>query len=470
MSLRALLETKLSLVWRLTLWYTSVFSIFLSLTIFAFFLLLKSQVYEEGDRLLKNEALELEEILSSRDMRSVQREIDKESEAIGTSNIFFRILDGNGKLLASSGMLSWGEIETDTGLLMSARTSKVQYKTVGSERDGHFTRVLYYALAPGIIAQIGQSLRDETEQLVRFKRILLLSGFIVILLAGWLGTVMAKRTLSRVGLIRRTVTEITEQDLSKRVPLKGSGDELDALAAAFNKMLDRIQQVVLSMRRMVDNLAHEIRSPLTCIRGSAETTLTGESGLSEYQNLAALVIEQSDNLLHVLNTMLDISEAESEVNPTDRQTVHLDRLLKTAAELFSPLAEDRNISVQLDIADSYVVTGDAAKLQRVFSNILDNAIKYTGKGGIVKLYCVQKEGNVMVTIEDNGPGIPAADLPSIFNRFFRADVSRSSSGNGLGLSLAQAIVHAHSGTISAISTEGEGTAITIVLPADNAKV
>jgi signal transduction histidine kinase len=216
---------------------------------------------------------------------------------------------------------------------------------------------------------------------------------------------------------------------------------------------------------MSDNIAHDLKSPVTRIRGMAEVNLTTEATFDEYKNMAASVVEDCDRLLNMINTMLVISKTEAGVGDLKFENVDLSGLVREACELYEPMAEDKQISFRCRVTDQAHINGDIPMIQRMISNLLDNAIKYTSSGGNVEI-TVQKinDGVVSIEVRDTGIGIEEKDLPHIFDRFYRADPSRSESGIGLGLSLAKTVAVAHGGQIDVKSRQGEGSTFKVTFP------
>jgi heavy metal sensor kinase len=279
---------------------------------------------------------------------------------------------------------------------------------------------------------------------------------------------MARRAVSGVEEITRTAQGISAGTLGKRVPVKGRGDEIDQLAMTFNQMLDRIQTLVTEIRQMGDNIAHDLKSPLTRIRGSAEVTLTTGRSLAEYEGMAAGAIEECDRLLSMINTMLMISRTEAGVEKPAREAIDLAALVREACELFGSPAEDKGLTLRCTVPEPCGIVGDHRMIQRLIANLLDNAVKYTPAGGQVEVTVSREGGGAVVTVSDTGIGISPADLPRIFDRFYRCDRSRSVAGTGLGLSLARTIARAHGGEITVASRPGEGSVFTVTLPQPSA--
>ena len=249
------------------------------------------------------------------------------------------------------------------------------------------------------------------------------------------------------------------------MPLKSKRDEIDQLALTFNQMLDRIQALVSDIHEMSDNIAHDLKSPITRIRGLAEITMAHGQSLDEYRNMAASTIEDCDRLLDMINTMLVISKTEAGVDRPNRMVMDVAAVVQDACDLFQPMAEDKKVTLNCQAEKPITIQADIRMIQRMVANLLDNAIKYTQDNGAIQLI-VDKlpTDQVIIRIRDNGAGITPEDLPHIFKRFYRCDRSRSQSGTGLGLSLAQTIAKAHGGSISAASVPGKGSTFTVSLP------
>jgi signal transduction histidine kinase len=230
-------------------------------------------------------------------------------------------------------------------------------------------------------------------------------------------------------------------------------------------MLDRIQTLVTGIREMSDNIAHDLKSPITRIRGISEVSLTTGASEKEYENMAASTVEECDRLLDMINTMLIISKTEAGVNKLDTKKLDIGAVVRDACELFRSLAEDKDLRLVCDVAGNFSISGDNRMIQRMIANLLDNAIKYTPAGGSVEV--TVNTGNhdaITIVVKDTGIGIYEKEIPHIFERFYRCDPSRSEAGIGLGLSFARAIARAHGGDISVFSKPEQGSTFTVTFP------
>jgi signal transduction histidine kinase len=307
---------------------------------------------------------------------------------------------------------------------------------------------------------------DVMERL-RTGELVLALGALVLAVAG--GYALTQRALHPLRALAATARRVVESgDLSQRVPVRGSGDELDEVATLVNGMLEHNQRLVTGMRDALDNVAHDLRTPLTRLRGNAELALRGNDTSAAREALADC-IEETDRVLVMLRTLMDISEAETGIMRLERTRVSLDQLVREVAELYAHVADEAGVMVRVD-AESVAVTGDPARLRQAIGNLVDNALKYTHPGGTVTIEAVRDADHGVVRVTDTGEGIDADALPRIWDRLFRAESSRSKPGLGLGLSLVAAIAKAHGGEVTVDSSPGLGSTFTLRVPVDERTV
>ena len=455
-----------SLSFRLTLWYAGIFAVSSFVAFFLFYALITSVIREKTDQELLSQAAQFSALLRERGISEIENFALIGAQAAGEKKVFIRLLYPTGEAFSSSNMTYWKDIAVRKAAIgqLLAGSSQV-LETVSLDARNDQVRILYAMIGPGVILQVGQSMENYARIIDAFRGIFLTTMALLIGLATGVGWFMARRAVSGVEAITRTARVISGGSLEMRVPVKDRGDEIDQLALTFNQMLDRIQTLVTEIRQMGDNIAHDLKSPLTRIRGIAEITLTTGESLPEYQTMAASAIEECDRLLDMINTMLIISKTKAAVDKPIRERIDLARLVRDACALFSTIAEDKGLTLVCDTPEACEILGDVRSIQRMFSNLLDNAIKYTASGGSVRVLFPECTGNTpAITVMDTGIGISAEDLPHIYERFYRCDRSRSQAGTGLGLSLARAIARAHGGDITVESRPGQGSAFTVTLP------
>jgi len=279
------------------------------------------------------------------------------------------------------------------------------------------------------------------------------------------GFLFSSRSLKPVRhLIEVTRGIIDTGRMNARVPSRGSGDELDELVGLFNRMLAKIDSLITGMRQSLDNVAHDLRTPMTHLRATAELAIQGREKISAYQEALVSCIEESERILNMLASLMDISEAETGVVKLDRKTIDLLSLIDDMVELYSYSAEDKGITITREPGESISIFADLNRIRQVIANLLDNAIKYTPEEGSITVNAGRHGQEAVVTIRDSGPGIPTQDLPHIWDRLFRGDQSRSQPGLGLGLGMVRAIVQAHGGHVGVESRPGHGASFVVHLP------
>ena len=454
-----------TLTFRLTFWYALIFAAS-SVAILAFvYFMLANRTEQRIVQLLLSEVKEFKDLYQSQGVEILGSEFSREAEIDGTDRIFFRLLSADGKELAASDLQAWHGIEINRSSMDAIIKEPVAFDSVTLSGRPAKARVVYAKAGDNAILQIGYMPREEEKFLGEYRQVAGLAILMGLVLAATIGWFMARGALGGVEQVRQTALSIGEGDFSRRVIVKKTGDEIDHLAETFNAMLDRIHALMTELKEVTDNIAHDLRSPITRIRGMAETAVTGKETIETYREMAGIVIEESDRLMGIINTMLQISEVDSGLVCLSMNRVNLIQLIQDAYELFQPVAEDQGIALKTSLpSQPVIILGDGGRLQRAIANLIDNAVKYTPRGGTILLSAKENDSHAILTVEDTGMGIQAEDLPHIFERFYRGDRSRTTPGSGLGLSLAEAFVRAHGGKISVTSSLEQGTTVTILLP------
>lgn len=353
----------------------------------------------------------------------------------------------------------WPQIEADTDGW--ARFTLRDWGVDGSQT--RLARARLFVLKGGLHLLVGRDVRD-----LEATRGLILRAFawglaITLGLALGGGMAMSAGVVRRLDAINGTSREIMEGDLSRRIPRTGSGDDFDRLAENLNRMLERIDDLMTGVREVSDNIAHDLRTPLTRLRNRLETAL---SQVSEPPQVTATVeeaIQDAEELLTTFNALLRIARIEAGTRPVPTSPVDMNRIVSDVAELYGPLAQDRNQSLSVDIRGDAPARGDRDLLFQAVANLVDNAIKYSPAKARIGLSVASDDTETSVTVADSGPGIPADRREKVVQRFYRLDTSRSTPGSGLGLSLVQAVARLHGARLN-LADNRPGLRATLALP------
>jgi heavy metal sensor kinase len=464
MSLKKILKIRRTLAFRLTFWYATVFTVSSLVAFSIFYVIISNVIQQHTDQSLLKEMAEVATILKSKGEGSFVAEMSIEAESEGVGNIFFRLLDPAGHEIAATNMSSWKAVGTDSRALERVKGGETHvFETISIPERRDKARIVYGAVGPGRFLQIGFSLEDDARFLETFREVFVPAILIIMVFSTLIGWFMAGHALAGLKEVTKTALDISEGAFEKRVQVHAKVDEIGQLAVAFNRMLDRIHDLVKGLREVTDDIAHDLRTPIARIRGLAEAELNAGKSGDESKKLAADTVEECDNLLHMINTMLEIAEMEAGIGQAAKVQVELTQVIGEALDLFRPIAEEKGIRLVSQVPDRVPVSGSIHGLQRIIVNLLDNAIKYTPAGGTVSVSLRAESDPIEIVVRDTGIGISEEDLPLIFNRLYRCDSSRSQPGFGLGLSLALAVARAHGGNITAASQPGRGSTFTVTL-------
>jgi heavy metal sensor kinase len=422
----------------------------------------KWTILAEMDQILAEDAREIELALADDDASGLDILADDlHRKAIGHKHHgwFVTLVDEQGAILwTSDESRSW--VESVEGLPGNNAVT-----------DGGF-RSLHTSPAPNRyrVARIvvGSSLDYLQDDMRRVDRLVLGAAVAILFTAPFCGYWLAGRATRAVGTITATASRLRPDQLNERLSIQGSGDEFDQLSQTINHLLDRIAAYIQQKRDFLANSAHELRTPLAAIRSSIEVALANERSRETYRELLEDLIEEGAALETLVNQLLLLSESEADPDHMNWETVPLHEVVTKSIDMFGGVAESRNITLSMPACNRVFVSGNRSHLRQVVNNLLDNAIKYTPDGGTIVVGVAPGEDRrvARLTVADTGPGIPAGDLPLVFDRFFRSDRARRRDemrGTGLGLSICKAIIEAHDGTILCQSNVGEGTTLVVEL-------
>lgn len=331
-----------------------------------------------------------------------------------------------------------------------------------------------YVLREGILVDgkahyfvaLGLSLADSNRLIGQFTKAYFLLVPLGLVLIGWAGWWFAGRALAPVVGIANAAREISSSNLALRLAPPGSNDELENLVATFNGMMERLEQSFNQVRQFSTDVSHELRTPLTVIRGHLEVALMTAKTPEQYQDSIHTALQDVERISHIVRALLQLSQAESGQLALQKQPVDLVALIDELREQYLMTGEDRGIRFELNLPEMAVVEGDRVQLERLITNLVTNAIKYSHEGGLISISIALLEHDVELAVEDRGRGIAPTDIPHIFDRFYRVRSQDSSPeiGLGLGLSFVAWIAKAHGGSIRVESAVGQGSRFIVSLP------
>ncbi|MBO6787089.1 MAG: HAMP domain-containing protein [Rhodospirillales bacterium] len=337
-------------------------------------------------------------------------------------------------------------------------------RPVGSRMVEHRAHAQHLVLPGGFHLLVGYDVQDQVRLEQRMRQSMIWIGALALVLGLGGGLLIARHWLSRVDSVNKTAGEIMDGDMSRRVPVSGTDDELDRLARNLNDMLDRIEALMTGLRQVTDNIAHDLRSPLNRLRARLEVTLMSEQDKEVYRDALNETMAETDELLKTFNALLLIGEAESGLDRSKLETVDLTARIADAVELYEPAAEEAGLVLEADIAWDIVVRGNPNLISQAVVNLLDNALKYTPKGGTVHVRAGKTGDQPFIEVTDSGPGIPEAERARVLNRFVRLESSRSTPGSGLGLSLVAAVAKLHGAKLT-LGDNAPGLQVRLEFPA-----
>ena len=421
----------------LTLWYSSLFVVGSLAIVLLTYVLTATSLAQRDQQIIKAKTGEYSAVYARGGLRALAATVQAEQRT-APERLFVRVVDRGAEAIVLSDREEWNTETLETASI---------------------------ALADGTLVQVGKSTEARRDLLARFRATLGLVTLVIVAIAltgGWMATQSALLPIRRLNTAVRRIIDTGHTD--ERVPVGVHRDAIDELTGLFNAMLDRVEGLIEGMRGALDNVSHDLRTPLTRVRGVAETALAAAPDIDRYREALADCVEETDRVLVMLNTLMDISEAESGAMLLGRAPVALSGVVARAFDLYREVAESKGVTLTVDLRRDAVVSADLMRLEQVAANLIDNAVKYTPAGGDVVAEVDMEHGRGLLRVRDTGPGVPASELPHVWDRLFRGDTARTERGLGLGLSLVKAVVEAHGGSVSVSSEPGHGSVFTVSLP------
>ncbi len=455
--------------WRLTLWFALILLFILIFAGIVLNVLLEHYLFNDVDSNLNNFAARVHGSVNSSsttgslDYNMIHSSLPAVND-FASPGIYIQLIDADGAVVVKSDSLSTQELPVDPPLIQRALNGQTAVQTVAAG-NGIDVRILVSPLyMPGqtLVLEVAQSL-GPVESALRQFRLALASGTVVALvLTGILGALLVRRTLKPVENITKTAQNIAaSSQIDRRVGYRGPSDEIGRLAKTFDGMLDRLEKVFKSQKEFIADASHELRTPLTVIQGNLALLRRNMGEESRQESLNAIDSE-SKRMARITADLLLLAEVDGEQG-LKKESVPLKTLAEEEIGRVSTLGKQPN--VKAGKIEDLSVKGNKAKLQQVLSNLIENAVKYTPKGGAITVSVFRRDGWACLEVADTGIGIAAEDLPRLFDRFYRVDKagSRSAGGTGLGLAIVKRVIEQHDGKVTVKSELGKGSVFTVWL-------
>ncbi len=451
---------------RLAILYTSALCFSLAAVLSVTYQMIRHVAKSRDQDVIRAQTVQYKSIFEQGGVVAVSQYFNQQA---GTSSekTFVRIIGGNDQVyFVTLSHPFWKLLDQKTNLWSRLSYGAAQWDELFRDESTGSWMVGTTPLNSGMYLQVGRSNTESRLVLSHFRKTVLqiiLPAVILSLLVGWLITRSAVAPLR--ALIDTLRNILTTGDLQQRVPARAQRGELGELSTMFNRMLDENEQLIRDSRETLDNVAHDLRTPMTHLRNSAEQALLEPDPTRDVlQNALADCVEESEQILQMLNLLMDLAEAGAGHMNLTLESVSLRELADEVIELYTLVAEEQGITLQNEISVELIVTADRLRLRQCLANLVDNALKYSPKNTTVTISGTVEEDGVKLSVSDQGIGITAKELPRIWDRLYRGEQSRSTSGLGLGLSYAQAIIAAHGGTVDVQTQLNQGSTFTFFLP------
>lgn len=456
--------------WKLTIWYGGILALILLIFSSGVYIYFKNSLEKSIDVKIKSIAEVLASSMTEEHSGNVFGNFERYLENVlgkKPKGKFIQIIDSSGKIGAKMNDIETDAIPTRFNTTERALKGEIVYETIedANPRLRMITMPILDNKKITSIVQVGSSLADFDETMRKLLIIMVISIPTSISVTIIMGYFMAKKTLRPVDQIRRAAVKISSSNLDERIDIKGRKDELGRLAETFNAMIARLKDSFQRINQFSIDVSHELKTPLTILKGETEVVLRKDRDNEEYRNLLQSNLEEIDRMARIIDDLLLLSKADRKDMKLNIGNISLRDLVADVCMNMKIFADKKEIVLVVDELADVRLIGDELKLRRMLWNIMENGIKYTPKGGVVTVSSYINNGFVCVNVTDNGMGISGEDIKYIFDRFYRADRSRKrESGSGLGLSISKWIAEAHKGAIEVTSQLSKGSQFLIKLP------
>nr|WP_314087602.1 ATP-binding protein [uncultured Shinella sp.] len=453
---------------RLSAVYLLLFAICAAFLVFYVSTMSEGLLRQQMRDAVAQEGQQIEAIFEKSGMNGLLRTLERRARQPG-ANLYI-IASPTGEVLAGNvASLQPGVLDTEGWTETPFLYQRYQEEARGNKRPMAYAQVV--VLSNGLRVLVGRDLGEPENfrKLVRQALMVALGVMGIGALAIWY--LIGRNALKRMDRMSGASQRIMAGDLSQRLPTSGSGDEFDRLSESLNTMLGRIEKLNEGLKQVSDNIAHDLKTPLTRLRNKAEAALAGDDK-ADYRTALEEMIGESDQLIRTFNALLMISRVEAGQAPAEMSTIDISGIARDGAELYEPVAEDGGLRLVTEIAEAIEIKGNRELVGQALGNLIDNAIKYAEGGGgepEIRVSLSRRDGDVVLAVADNGPGIPDDKRDDVVKRFVRLDASRSKPGTGLGLSLVGAVMEMHHGLLELDATHPErennrGLTVRMVFP------
>lgn len=453
-----------SLSIRLALFFSATFSVCIILAFTFVFFRISFSLEKASHEVISAKWREVEAVYTNKGQGGLKEFLSVNENRVRNAPFLIRLVNRDGETLFIKTSVQDGTFDFDQATKRLVKPEKIRgWFMINAIGDEDRFEILTEPLINDLFLQVGRSSEDREDIIEGIEFAFATTAAILILLSSAIGIWFAKRTLKPIRDLSRTIELIASGDFKQRVPVSETQNELKNLGEVFNKMISRIERLILGMKESLDNLAHDIRTPLSRSRLKLEEAIVSQD--LDLKNRA--LGESAENISEIsalVSQLMDISEAEAGSLKLNLQDVDLTSICKEVADVYDLVADEKQIQLLIEVPNAIVWKLDRRRFKQVIANLVDNAIKFSPTGSLVKILAQANTSELTISVADAGEGISDEDLPKIWDRLYRGDKSRSTSGMGLGLALVRSIVLAHGGDVTCMPNKPQGSIFRIVLP------
>lgn len=454
----------------LVLGYAVLFIASTALLAVAAYVLFNHFMREPDRAFMQAQAYELAAAYERGGIAALRRDLAATAADERREELLVRLADADGATVLLYNPDDWtaaevGKLTRQQNMTRQSPSAEAAWIALGPAEDDDALEAFMLRLSGGHLLQVGMDADLREDAMASMREVFLVIALPVLILALLVGAVMAYRTLRPLRQLAETFHAVIDTgDVQMRVPRAEVRGEFADLVHLFNRMLGRIEALVVGLRDTLDNVAHDLRTPVTRLRGTAELALQEERNPDAYRDALADSLEAAESVMKVLESIMEVAEAESGTMPLHLAPLNVAELTRDVVALYRLVAEEKGLTLDARVPAALAVTADRSRMRQVLANLVDNAVKYTPPGGAVTVEAEGDAREVRLRVRDTGVGIAPHEKHRIWDRLYRGDRSRSERGLGLGLSLVKAIVEAHGGRVAVADAPGTGALFTVHLP------